>query len=225
MACQCDASCKEPPLKGKPFCKRHQDSCPNMSPLSGSEHRFQPSKYNSKFEIQDSHNCFAYAFNIQDPLTPKECNKESCDIPFHQPGRKSGFPKWKRVKGKRCPDLMARLMGDVRTLHRTDFTRRCPKGMYKVAAVIDPKSDYHFYRQDADGLWSHKPGGTKVTRRDASKHLIYNPELCDRDYSKEGGMHYDHFCSFMCIPRQTKKLKRGGARSVPTRKRPTCRQS
>jgi hypothetical protein len=33
---------------------------------------------------------------------------------------------------------------------------------------VDPKSDYHCYRQDDDGLWSHKAGGSKVTRLDAS---------------------------------------------------------
>ena len=28
--------------------------------------------------------------------------------------------------------------------------------------VIWPNRDYHWYRQDADGTWSHKPGSTKV---------------------------------------------------------------
>jgi len=221
MRCQCDASCKEPPLKGKPFCAQHIKSCSNRPPLSGSEHAFKPAKYNSKFEIQDSHNCFAYAMGVREHMSPKDCNKKSCDIPFHQPGRKSGFPKWKRIRGKRCPDLLARLKGDIPTIQRTTFTQRCSKGTYKVAAVIDPKNDYHFYRQDSDGLWSHKPGGTRVSRRDASNRLIYNPELCDRDYSKSANMNYDRFCGYMCVPRKTRKFKRGGGnvhRRCTTRK-------
>lgn len=200
-------------MKDRPFCKQHINNCPIKGPLSGSEHTFKPAKYNSKFEIQDSHNCFAYAFGVRENMSPKDCNKKACDIPFHQPGRRAGFPKWKKVKGKRCPDLVGRLKGDVPSLQLTNFTRRCPKGMYKVAAVIDPKNDYHFYRQDADGLWSHKPGGTKVSRRDASNHLIYNPELCDRDYTKGAGLNYNHFCAFMCVPHKTKRLKRGGSRT------------
>jgi len=203
--CQCDPSCTRPPLKGSPFCTVHMRGCTRKAPLSKSEYPFKPQKYNGRFEIQDSHNCFAYAFAHMDIPPKKDCTKVSCNIPFHQPGRKAGFPKWGHVKGKRCPDLIGRLLGDVPGLQLSSFTRKCPKGSYKVAAVIDPKNDYHFYRQDADGLWSHKPGATKVTRRDASKHLIYDPSLCDRTTAS---LDYNRFCSFMCVPRRKRTLRR-----------------
>ena len=35
-------------------------------------------------------------------------------------------------------------------------------GGYAVLLVIGPKRDYHWYRQDADGTWSHKPGSNEV---------------------------------------------------------------
>jgi len=217
--CQCDPLCTNPPLKGSPFCKVHQTKCSVESPPSGSEHAFKPSKYNGIFEMQDTHNCFAYAFNYEDRPSPEVCNKSICDVSFHQPGRKVGFPKWRRIKGKRCPDLIGRLKGDIPGLELSNFTSRCPVGKYKVAVVVDPNNDYHFYRQDKKSnktkrsIWSHKPGGTRVTRKDASGHWIYNPELADRDYRPTGGeLNYSKFCSYMCVPRLTRKLKRGGKR-------------
>jgi len=160
---------------------------------------------------------------------PSDCNKESCDVPFHQPGRKAGFPKWSKVKGKRCPDLMGRLMGDVPGLQPSSFEQACPKGFYKIAAVIDPKNDYHFYKQGdkktMKGYFTHKPGSTKVTAKDASDRPIYDPSLCDRDYTKKSHLNYDRFCSFMCVPRKTKRLKRGGRRQRGQRKTNKSRSS
>lgn len=211
--CQCEPTCREMPLKGRPFCAKHNKRCTRKSPLTGVEPLFDPDRYNKKFEVQDSHNCFAYAFSYMDVPPASECNKQSCDVPFHQPGRKAGYPKWGKVKGKRCPDLVGRLMGDVPNLQLSSFEQECPKDFYKVAGVIDPKNDYHFYRQDSNGMWSHKPGSTKITTKDASNRPIYDPSLCDRDYSKKSHLNYNRFCSFMCVPRKTKRLKRGGAKT------------
>ena len=209
--CQCEPTCKDPLLKGRPFCAKHNKRCTRKARLSGSEPPFDPNLFNKNAVVQDSHNCFAYAFSFMDRPPSSECNEESCDVPFHQPGRKSGFPKWGKVKGKRCPDLVGRLMGDVPNLQLSSFEQACPKGFYKIAAVVDPKNDYHFYRQDSNGMWTHKPGSTKVTTKDASDRPIYDPSLCDRDYTKKSHLNYNRFCSFMCVPRKTKKLKRGGA--------------
>jgi len=38
----------------------------------------------------------------------------------------------------------------------------CPKCCHKVALVIWPGVDFHWYRQDDNGSWSHKPGMTAV---------------------------------------------------------------
>ena len=216
--CQCDPLCQLVPESGKPFCKQHMVYCPNRAPLSGSEPFYGSEKYNNTIEMQDSHNCFAYAVDYVDIPDKSKCNKKGCDVPFHQPGRKSGYPKWSKVNGKRCPDLIGRLKGDIPSMYRTNFTKRCKRGFNKIALVVDPKSDYHFYRQDSDGMWSHKPGGTKVTRLDASKQPIYNPELADRDYTKDSGLNYKEFCSFVCVPKRTQRLKRGGSRSSTKRR-------
>jgi hypothetical protein len=208
--CQCNPTCPNKPLKGQAFCKEHKKFCHIRSPLTGYEPTMGEQKYHKSIQMKDSHNCFAYAFDHVEMPDKKLCNDEGCDVPFHQPGRKSGYPKWSKVKGKRCPDLIGRLKGDIPNIQRTTFTRKCPKDSYKIALVIDPKKDYHFYRQDSNGMWSHKPGGTDVTRLDASKRPIYNPELADRDYRKDANLNYSIFCSYLCAPKYKKTFKRGG---------------
>lgn len=208
--CQCDPQCPNPPLKGQPFCANHMHSCKRISPLSGSEPVFNPDKYNKSHTIQDSHNCFAYAFDHYDPPV---CDKKQCNsLPFHQPGRKAGFPRWSEIKGKRCPDLIARLKADIPGINLVTFREKCPKGTSKISLVVDPKNDYHFYRQDSDGKWSHKPGATKVTRLDSNGKWIYDPSLANRDYRHTGSnLNYKYHCSYLCAPKnRTLKFKRGG---------------
>ncbi len=209
--CQCDPACKEPPLPNSPFCKRHKTQCSRKAPLTGFEPPYEPEKYNRHKGIRESHNCYTYAFNYLQLPTSKECTKKACPLPFPQPGRAAGYPKWSQVKGKRCPDLLARIMGDVPGSTPTTFDAQCPKGQRKIALVADEKEDYHFYRQDADGYWSHKPGATEVIRKDATGRPIYDPQLASRRYARSG-LDYDQFCSFLCIPATTRhRLKRGGA--------------
>ena len=52
---------------------------------------------------------------------------------------------------------------------------------YKVYLAIRPKrigiaSDYHWYRQNPDGTWSHKRGPTPVTNKDNNGNPIQNPK-------------------------------------------------
>ena len=57
-----------------------------------------------------------------------------------------------------------------------------------IAIVLDEKGDYrdyHLYRQDNDGLWSHKQGKGKVKRYDASNNHIKDPKTADRNYSTD----------------------------------------
>ncbi|MBQ3214728.1 MAG: hypothetical protein IJB11_01270, partial [Oscillospiraceae bacterium] len=61
----------------------------------------------------------------------------------------------------------------------------CPSGTYKVALVIAPTTangtpDYHWYRQDPSGLWSHKQGTTQIKQVDNSEHFITDPEIANR---------------------------------------------
>jgi hypothetical protein len=60
-------------------------------------------------------------------------------------------------------------------------------------ACIPDGSDYHFYRQDASGLWSHKNGGNVARNTDESGNLIRDPEKADRG-------RYNVFCGFYTLP-------------------------
>jgi len=176
--------------------------------------------------MRESHNCFAYAFDHVEIPPDSECNEDECNTPFHQPGRKSGFPRWSETKGKRCPDLIARLKADIPGLKTIGFTDKCPAGTSKIALGIAPDNcgnemvkrkpcpssrngDYHFWRQDSNGMWSHKPGGTAVTNLDASGRPIYDPALADRNYGNR--LNYKFLCTYLCAPKRQKlTFKRGG---------------
>ena len=76
----------------------------------------------------------------------------------------------------------------------------CPIGTYKIALVVDnnePSVDYHWYRQNSDGTWSHKRGNTEVTNLDALGQSIYVPDSCYRKYSDE--LNYDTFISYYAV--------------------------
>lgn len=215
--CQCVSSCNDPPLANSPFCAKHIKFCPRQSPLSGYEPNFDPDIYNKNKGLKEALNCFAYAFDYRQLPKMKGCTKDSCSVPFPQPGRASGYPKWSKVKGKRCPDLMSRLIGDVPTLKSATFEKKCPKNYSKIALVVDEDEDYHFYRQDSNRFWSHKPGATNVTHIDATGRPIYDPQLASRLYP-DSGLHYDTFCGYLCAPKnRTLKFKRGGKRSTKKR--------
>lgn len=227
--CQCTPTCRRKPAAGSPFCKLHSRFCPRKSPMTGAEPAYEPLKYNGTRRIRESHNCFAYAFDHVEVPPESECNESECTTQFHQPGRKSGYPKWSKTRGKRCPDLLARLRADIPGIRAAKFDERCPAGTSKIALVVAPdkrkcsrrrqdscpslkNGDYHFYRQDATGMWSHKPGGTAVTALDATGRPIYDPAIASRDYGSR--LNYKYFCSYLCAPKHRRlTFKRGGLRT------------
>ena len=69
----------------------------------------------------------------------------------------------------------------------------CKPGYYKVALVVAPNRDYHWYRQNYDGTWSHKPGGDLVINFDGNNEVILNPETCNR---RIHNIYYSTFVGF-----------------------------
>jgi len=83
-------------------------------------------------------------------------------------------------------------------------TGECPCGRHKVYLVIDIDGrDYHWYRQDSDGTWSHKRGPTEVTNldapvtRNAKGKPITDPSKCNRTYP-EDNLNYSKDCGTLC---------------------------
>ncbi len=68
---------------------------------------------------------------------------------------------------------------------------RLPNGQWMQKQVLD----YHWYRLNADGTWSHKPGPGKATTKDDAGNNIVNPQnLISANESKT---RYDRFITIM----------------------------
>jgi hypothetical protein len=75
---------------------------------------------------------------------------------------------------------------------RTVGSRRIP-----VPKVGTKFWDFHWYRQDADGYFSHKRGRSPTRRDDASGNDITHPATADRGYST---VDYPNYLGNFCLP-------------------------
>ena len=188
------------------------DKCPRISPLSGCEPAYDPKKWNKKIEVRETHNCYSYAMNVNDPKQVAKCKgKKECNAPFHQPGEPSKYDGFSSEKPKTCPNMIVRMLGDNPNITMATFEQKCPTGTSKIALVVDESDDYHYLRQDKGQFWSQKSGARPVTNLDADGHEIWDPQLCNLDYTSEGVLNYNYFCAYMCVPREKPLyLKSGG---------------
>ncbi len=124
-----------------------------------------------------STNCYAYSLNNQ--VYPKTNN-----LWFMQPGEASGYSLTRENLTAERVEQYVR--SDSTSLNfifeRVNKNDKCAAGSYKVALVIAPGVDYHWYRENPDGTWSHKPGSGNVIDEDASGNVIFDPETADRTY-------------------------------------------
>lgn len=220
--CRCvnrdEKPCRRAAVRGSLFCKAHQ-LC-DQSPMSGSEPSFNPDRYNNDPRVQETHNCWAYGMNVLDPEQLTQCLGQGvgCKMLYHQPGGTKGLSdRLMTEEGRSCPVVEDLMKADVTDITNTTFRGRCPTDKSKIALVVDAGEDYHFYRQDADGMWSHKDGANKVKRYDAEGKPIWNPKTAARDYRPNGSfLNYENFCGYYCVPRRkTIKLSRGQKRKLP----------
>lgn len=145
---------------------------------------YEPDRWNTD-RIQSSTNCYAYAANDPDghPYGEKP-----------QPGVRCGCPiDWEDPLD--CFVVTAASVCDG--LEPAPSPPTPKKGFYPVALVVAPDQDYHWYRMDSNGRWSHKPGHTEATDLDASGNVILNPETANRDY---GRINYSNFCGYFYVP-------------------------
>ena len=95
-----------------------------------------------------------------------------------------------------------KILSDNPELIPSRLLEKCPANHYKGPMVVDPGNTFHFYRQNPNGSWSHKPGILPVANKDASKRDIVVPHFANRDYSKidDSEINYTDFCGYYCIP-------------------------
>lgn len=161
-------------------------SNPNeFSPVSGSEPDFDPNIWNKLESIRTSHNCYAYAIN---KLAMKRLNKP-------QPGLGAGYDHLSMSEYD-CITFFERIKHDVPSLYLIGFKQPCAKGYHKGFFTISPGNDYHFYRQDKNKYWSHKPGATEVINTDSNGELIINPLQAAR---RSTHFEYSVPCFFFCV--------------------------
>ncbi len=168
-----------------------------MLPVSGSEPQFVKWLWGAKKKYIEANNCYAYAAN---------------QFRFHrehkaQPGenRMKITNTYKRVP-LQCDLLTQAVLKDAGNgAYKCPADKPCGKGFYKIMLVRSPapgNEDFHFYRQDRDGTWSHKQGwGYAPTKLDANGKVILDPRTANRNY---GSLNYSVVCSSMCIPKQFK---------------------
>ena len=134
-----------------------------------------------------ANNCYNYSTNYRTDT-------------FAQPGQASGLnitvsscnpSSGNSVKAGAIADGLVDLPNNNNT---------CPRKGHLVALVIDPNSDYHWFRKGPTGKWSHKPGQTPATILDNSGLPITDPRTADR-----GG--YTEFCTFMQVIHGHFKIK------------------
>ena len=189
--------------------------------MSGSEPEYQPELWSNPY-IEGSHNCYSYFLNRQVRAVKEKCNeiclkkhKESCPQKDSecsdlkpQPGDFSLIKMTGTDKDKeriyQCPNMQKKILNDNPSIKPVVFNQKCPAGYYKGALVVDPDSTFHFYKQDNNSLFSHKPGISKVANKDSSGNVIYVPHFADRDYrddkDNDDAINYTNFCGYYCIP-------------------------
>lgn len=172
------------------------DDCPSL-PTNGYELETDAASWESD-EVRKHNNCYAYAVNSRVPHRRQRM----------QPGNQCGNITRIGSKDYNCETMRKRLLRDFapsnpscgRRLVETQPDEPCPRGSYKIAMLVDPGKDYHFYRQGRDGKWTHKRGNLNVFATDASDKPIVNPEraCANHDWGK---YNYTDFCGFYCVQR------------------------
>ena len=122
-------------------------------PTSGSEHPFSTWPWGHKGGGANSNNCYAYAMH----------DWERYRIHKAQPGNQSGMSN-NSIEYKNCKKIHKRVMSDnPGKVMRSPLTSRCPRGYYKVALVISPGKDFHWYKQHSVVYYRVKTGDTKAS--------------------------------------------------------------
>lgn len=176
-------------------------------PISGYEIEYDPESWNNVYVNEEDYitisnrtNCYAYMLNNQvDPLG----NYFGCDYVgdnnidgkmTQQPGEfySAYMNSGHNVETStydiesiiaaveldfECHNL---LMNTAHVFERMDDPMSpCPVGTYKVALALNFGVDYHWYRQNPDGSWSHKQGNTDVKNWDAYGEIIMDPRTAN----------------------------------------------
>lgn len=159
-------------------------------PPSGYEVEYDPVAWNNTIVPERNDrllkrltNCYSYALNAQ-------INAFTNKIEPMQPGQSSSDYVEGELDVSSAYALTSAIKKDAENFgfgfKEIAESTRCRDGYYKVALAIGEGAfswDYHWYRQNADGSWSHKRGRTDVRNNDASGNVVMSPRGCNRKYA------------------------------------------
>lgn len=127
--------------------------------------------------IRANNNCYNYATNR---------------VTSHpaQPGASAGY----RLVRFTCQEVLDAVAMDGGIERTKYFSYDGENDETLLALVIKPDGwrDFHFYRRDSNGLWSHKNGPERVKTVDESGNKIRSPETADRGA-------YTEFCGYLKV--------------------------
>ncbi len=127
--------------------------------------------------VQPNNNCYNYANN-------------RITNTFAQPGRATGHQYTQLNQCAGTGSVEAGAISDG-LVPAANFSGHLAAGHgWYVALVLWPGGDYHWYRQDNVGCWSHKPGSTAVRNVDNAGKAISDPKTASRGP-------YTVFCTYM----------------------------
>lgn len=137
---------------------------------------YEPEKWNEEYNCV-TNNCYSYALNEID-------NGNYWGL---QPGAEGGQPLT-GPSDVNIDRVMNAAISDGRIkkpnfLNKLGFGKR---GYYSAYLVTHDGVDYHWYRQDKGGMWSHKSGITPVKNIDGSGRFINNPTRANHNYYPVG---------------------------------------
>ncbi len=159
--------------------------------------------------VVEANNCYTYAINLQLRSGGRGLN----------PGGVSGKLDDLIIESGGLFSMTCNFLTDALALDGIEpaedpsaCASRCSNG-YPIYMVVAPSVDYHFYRMDALGVWTHKLGsgsGGPVLACDANGNLIANPTSANHDYINMGVQNYSSACGYYCVcPQEIQDLAQG----------------
>lgn len=165
---------------------------------------FDPNFWNSADKIKRA-NCYAHAMNVTvqnegEKLQPGEIRKVTIDY------KENLYRVATRLIQEAIQDAASQNLGRIINMRVCEENERPQHNEYKVAFVVaplrkDPNKffDYHWYRENYNGVWSHKPGSTQALISDASGQTIdanNMPKGCNRNYRS---LNYSIFWNYYMV--------------------------
>lgn len=195
-------------------------------PTSGDELPYEGDIWNSQRPFKT--NCYCYALNFHDaPVSynPGQAAYDAgCDNNYLSVFASLEYYEERTIKRMVFDDANYLSVKDRKEIGfscaEVGEYDVCAAGSYKICFALDLGLlvDYHWYRQDQGGFWSHKPSGGDVRDFDFDGNPICNPRYCNKrsndriDSEKSGYSIHDYGKNvwFLGISPVSPQLSQGG---------------